>query len=406
MTTHALPIDAAHDASLRWPGAVFGAWPLALILVGAAGLAFTASEHAWHGYITAFAFWASISLGALFFVLVHHLAKAQWSVTVRRIAEAFLSPFPLLLLLCAPLIYSVATKSGHPFVWADPKVMAADRVLQAKAWWLDNGFFVVRQIAYFSIWTGMALFFRGHSRRQDEDGDLGHSRRMEFCSAPCMLLYAVTVTAASIDWLMSLDPHWFSTMFGVYFFSGALVANYSATALVALRLRGLGLARAVINLEHYHDLGKMMFAFVVFWAYIAFSQFMLIWYANLPEETVWYKHRWEHGWAGLSLFIVGGHFFLPFIILMSRHMKRFLPILGVMAVFILCVHYADLYFIVMPTAGHGENPAGFHPALADVAALVGVGGLWLATVCIALRRAPLVPLKDPRLPAALSYENL
>jgi hypothetical protein len=220
-------------------------------------------------------------------------------------------------------------------------------------------------------------------------------------SPVAIVFYAITVTFASFDWIMSLDPHWYSTVFGVYFFSGAFMASLAFLILVLLAFQGSGLLRHTVSTEHYHDLGKLLFGFVVFWAYIAFSQYMLIWYANIPEETVWYMHRMEHGWEIVTWVLVLGHFVLPFFLLLPRSTKRNRLTLLFAGLWLLAMHYVDLYWLVMPAFG-----SGFHPHLQDLMTLLGVSLVFLGGFALLTKRVALLPVRDPRLAESISFENI
>jgi hypothetical protein len=220
-------------------------------------------------------------------------------------------------------------------------------------------------------------------------------------SAPALAVFAVTLTGAAVDWVMSLDPHWYSTIFGVYFFAGCVLGNFAFLALLASALRNAGLLREFITIEHLHDLGKLLFGFTVFWAYIAFCQFFLIWYGNIPEETVWYIHRAEGSWKTASLVLGVGHFGLPFLYLIARKTKRRPALLVAGASWLLAMHFLDLYWLVMPIL-HAHGPA---PSLLDLTTFLGVGGLFVAVIGLRLRRHAMVPLRDPKLARSLSFEN-
>jgi hypothetical protein len=215
------------------------------------------------------------------------------------------------------------------------------------------------------------------------------------------------LTAQSIDWLKSLTPHWYSTMWGVYYFAGAMFAFYAFTALVLMGLQKAGLLKTAVTTEHFHDLGKFMFGHTVFWAYIGFSQFMLQWYANMPEETEWWMHRVEGGWKTVSYALPVIHFFLPFLYLVSRHVKRSRTGLAIAGFYFLAVHAIDLYWIVLPNVtegGHGGHPH-FAPSLVDVTAIVGVFGLFFAVFAFFLNKNKVICIGDPRLAESMAHEN-
>jgi len=238
---------------------------------------------------------------------------------------------------------------------------------------------------------------------QDAAADPRTTRLLQSVSAPALIVFAVTLTVASFDWIMSLDPHWYSTIFGVYVFSGCAVAIFALVPLLAIALEGRGgPLEGVVTAEHYHDLGKLLFGFVVFWAYIAFSQYMLVWYGNLPEETIWYAHRLEHGWEAVTVALALAHFVVPFFYLLLRRTKRNRALLAVACVWLLAAHGLDLYWLVMPAV----HPEGVAFSLLGPLAWLGVGGLFAAALGWLLRRPAAVPVGDPRLPESLSFENM
>ncbi|MFZ0428334.1 MAG: hypothetical protein WAO20_09470, partial [Acidobacteriota bacterium] len=249
---------------------------------------------------------------------------------------------------------------------------------------------------------GMAYWFRHRSLQQDAAGDPRITRRLQNFSAPAIVLFAVTVNYAAFDWIMSLAPHWYSTIFGVYFFAGMVKSSLSTVILILLFLLRRNRLSGVVNDEHFHDLGKLLFGFIVFWAYIAFSQFMLIWYGNLPEETIWFAQRWRDGWQYASVLLAAGHFAVPFFVLISRDAKRNHRVLASVAVWMLLMHYLDLYWLAVPSIDAGALQ--FH--LQDLLMLVGLGGLFLALLIHVSLGAALVPTRDPRLAESLSFENM
>lgn len=348
-------------------------------------------------YLTSYAWALSLALGALFFVILQHLTRAGWSVVVRRLAEGVAATLPYWAALALPVVAS----TGALYHWSHADAVAADRLLQAKSAYLNLPFFIVRLLVYFAVWVLLARFFVGRSRDQDESGDPAISLLLQRRAAPAMIGFALTLTFASFDLLMSLDPHWFSTIFGVYYFAGSIVGWVALLTVMALLLQRSGLLRHAITVEHYHDLGKLLFAFTVFWAYIAFSQFMLYWYAALPEETGWFVRRQTHGWGAVGLVLLFGHFLLPFLALLGRIPKRTPRLLGVAAAWMLLMHWVDLYWLVVPEASR-EHAV---PRLVDLTVAVAVAALGTAFVVRALRRHSLVPERDPRLEESLAFEN-
>jgi hypothetical protein len=367
-------------------------------LLAAAGMAFTAAglDRFARSWLVAFAYLLTITFGALFFVILQHLVRAGWSVVVRRVAEAMAMNMPLMAVFLLPILAFLP----RIYEWAVPGVTAHDPILRGKAAYLNPTFFTIRWVIFFLIWTLLARYFWGRSVRQDTSGDPGLTKSMERSAAPAVVLFAVSLNFASFDLLMSVNPHWTSTMFGVYTFSGGTVAFFAILAVVTALLQRTGRMRGVTD-EHWHDMGKLLFAFGFFWAYIAFSQYMLIWYARLPEETVWYAARQAGQWKHVILLLLFGHFLVPFFVLLPRFVKRNPRLLGPVAAWMLFMHYVDIYWLVMPTYSAGKVPA--HPI--DLACAVGMGGFWLAAAAWRLRRVSLVPERDPRLAESLAFEN-
>ena len=346
-------------------------------------------------YLVAYAFFLTLAFGALFFVMLQHLTGAAWSVTMRRMAENAMAAIPLGAVLFLPIAFGLPSL----YEWARPEAVAADPILQGKAAFLNPQFFLLRTALYFALWSLWALKLYRNSVRGTGLPACQSSQRW---SAPGMVMLTATVALASFDWLMSLDPHWYSTMFGVYIYSGAALAFIAALILILLGFRRAGVLRASVNYEHYHDLGKWLFALTAFWAYIAFSQYMLIWYANLPEETAWFRDRSVGTWRFVSLLLVVGHFLVPFFVLVSRAAKRNLILLGATAAWVIFMQYADLYWIVMP----GFSKKGLTPSWIDLAALAAVGGTFALAFWWRLNRHPIAPVGDIRFEKALEFTNV
>ncbi|MFH1845131.1 MAG: quinol:cytochrome C oxidoreductase [bacterium] len=358
-------------------------------------------RHWGFSYLVSFAFWLSISLGALFFVAIQHLTRASWSVVVRRIAEVMAANLPLLAVLAVPILLL----TGKLFPWAggDAHAGLSDHqdLLDHKAPYLNTTFFTIRWVAYFVIWSGLALYYWRKSLQQDRSGEPRLSITLESRSGPALVLFALTVTFASYDLLMSLDPVWFSTMFGPYYFAGGVVGFYAVLTLITFWLQGRGRLAKVIHIEHLHDYGKLLFAFVFFWAYLAFSQYMLIWYANIPEETGWIIRRQSEGWGWLALVLLFGHFLLPFAGLISRYAKRNRKLLLFWAAWIFVMHWADIYWLAMPEF----SPIGVPMHLMDLLCFVGLGGIYVAGLAWLAGGRSLVPTRDPRLADSIAFEN-
>jgi hypothetical protein len=348
-------------------------------------------------WLVSFLFFLSLALGGLFFVLIQYAAQGGWGIVLRRIGETVFVTIPVMAVLFLPVLLGL----HDLYEWSHEEAVATDALLQWKAPYLNVPFFLIRALLFFGIWSFIALRYYRGSRNQDATGDPAVSARLRKFAGPSIIVLALTQSFAAIDWIMSLTPHWYSTMFGVYFFAGSFLGFIALLSILAVAMRGAGLLDTAISIEHLHDVGKLLFGFTAFWAYIAFSQFFLMWYANLPEETIWYKVRMEGSWLTVSLFLMAGHFVAPFFYLMGRDVKRKGATLAIGAAWLLAMHFLDLYWQVMPTL----HPEGFRPSLLDLAALVAVGGCFVAAASWLMRRQALVPLRDPRLAESLAFEN-
>ncbi len=374
---------------------------VALLVASVVGWGIDAPQF-YFSYLVGWTFCLSVVIGAQFFVIIQHLTRASWSVVVRRIAEVLLWTFPLLALLSLPIFFGM----HDLFHWThhglyDPASPEYDPVLAGKAAYLNVPFFIIRVVLYFVAWTFVAYRLYTLSIRQDVDGDREIPARQRTVSAPGLALMAVTTAFASYDFLMSLDPHWFSTIFGVYFFGDSFLSSFAFIAFVAILLQRRGMLKHTITAEHYQDLGKFMFGFIVFWAYIAFSQYMLIWYGNLPEETIWYRHRLEHGWEAYSWMLLIGHFIIPFWVLISRGAKRIPAVLGFMCLWVLVMHWFDFFWIAMPV--HHAEHATMH--WLDFTCWLGLFGVVVGLFFYRLSRHSLVPEKDPYLATSIRFTN-
>lgn len=442
------------SASWRIPSShpFFHAWKASAVfgLVGgvASWVGFSSNpERFAFSYLFAFLCFLFIGLGAIFYVLILHLTSAGWAVTTRRTAEFFASGMPVLALLFLPIVpvmqhlypwyqhevqqqeFSLLSASradaqvpsGHPDpahaapAGHSPKAQEAhhdaahgpahaahEMVVKKKHAYLNKPFFLLRMLLYFCAWLFLSFRLVSLSVQQDESRNLANTVKLKRMAAPGIILLALTLTFASFDWIMSLEPAWYSTIFGVYLFASSAVAIFSVVIVTTLALRSRGFFGEAINVEHYHDLGKLLFGFIVFWAYIAFSQLLLIWYAGIPEEATFYHIRWDGGvWQRVSLFLLFGHFFFPFALILSRNIKRRLTILGFAAGWMLLVHVVEMYWFVMPN--YRVEPFQFH--WLDVACLLFVGGVYKAVVLRKMAHHSLIPIGDPRLDRSLHFEN-
>ena len=505
-------------------GIKFGALGLGLIcLAVAAVMSFFMDggeptlSHArfYHGYLVGIAWSMSICLGGLFFILIHSLIKAGWSVNVLRVPQALAATLPYIGILTIPLFIPVlghkggelypwavahvesaehgeATKEGEhaqaaalPQAFADAEPAAAghvaaehaatgaphkassgsdqviglqpsatpeeiaaekaagsginhagtdplisphapgeqataaytefDELTEAKAKWLNAPFFIVRVIAYFAVWTLIGWYFYSKSKKQDVNGDIETSQHLSLVAPISIIAFALTATFAAFDLIMSLDHHWFSTIFGVYVFAGGMIGMFATSIITYRFLQSKGLLLGSVSTEHFHDLGKYLFAFTFFWGYVGFSQFMLQWYANIPEETQWWLRRGvtsadtimnnqgaDSHFAGLSLVLLFGHFLLPFPYLISRHIKRSKEALLFGAAWMLLAHLVDMYWLIMPEYNNGQ----WALTLPIVAAIVGVISMFVFAFLHTLGGANLRPIGEPRADESLAFVNM
>lgn len=348
-------------------------------------------------YLTAFMFWFSIALGALFLTLLHHATNAKWSIVIRRFTENTMTGLPLMILFFIPVAFGI----HELYHWSHQDAVAHDALLQAKSGYLNQTFFLIRTAVYFLIWFLLCRTLYRTSLQQDQNPNPEQINKMRFISAPGLILFALTTTYASFDWVMSLDPHWYSTIFGLYIFAGSVVAILSFLTILVIFIHSKGLLKDTITEEHYHDLGKLLFGFVIFWAYMGFSQYFLQWYANIPEETIWYAHRWPGSWKIFSMIIIFGHFVVPFFLMMPRAAKRKTKPMLAMSIWLLLMHWVDLYWLIFPNF-HKETA---HLSWMDLTTLIGIGGIFIWFVWQKFEKYAVVPLNDPHLMTSIKFVN-
>ncbi len=379
--------------------------PAAAVGVVALGLSFGVAlirrdvGHFCGAYLVSYCYFLSLSLGALFFVSLQHVSRAGWSVVIRRLAELLAGNMPLMAILVLPILFGATTL----YEWTHGPTSASGHadLLAGKRDYLNLPFFLVRIAIYFAVWTWLGRTFLARSVEQDASSDVDVTLRLARFSGLAIVLYALTVTFAAFDLIMSLTPHWYSTILGVYYFAGCMVGFLAVLTLLAMGLQARGLLVRAITREHYHDLGKLLFGFVFFWGYIAFSQYMLIWYANIPEETAWYLVRQQGPWVWVSLALLFGHFVLPFLGLLPRRVKRRRPTLAFWAAWALVMHWVDLYWLIAPTHSPDRLPFG----VSEIGCFVGLSGLFVAGLARVSSGVALLPVRDPRLSESLEFEN-
>jgi len=424
-------------------------------------------------YLTGFACVLSLLVASLFFVMVNHLSNAGWSVLIRRIPETIIANAWVVILLSLPIVFTVVQGKGVLYYWAQPddKVLVhhydpynthaahddahghgdahgahassghgevvsgqpvqahanesqahadahpgdhhsseQDKVILGKRAYLNVPFFLIRWIVVFGLFAFLGWYFWSRSIQQDTNGDYKITQKLNLVAAPGLFLFGVATTVIAFDFFMSLEAHWFSTIFGVYYFAGSVLFNFCVMTLLLVWLQKTGRLTPSINTEHYHDLGKFTFGFVFFWSYIAFSQYMLYWYANMPETTFWFHMRGassqEHGanpWTPIAILILLGHFALPFAGLLSRHVKRNRKLLVGWAIWLCIMHWVDMVWVVMPSLSQGTR---LDIGLTEVGLSVALLSIFLAAFFYRLGKHSLVPVGDPRLNESLAHQNM
>ena len=394
MTGQALDFNPSTElrTSLRQSRARAGIIGLIGVLALAAG-AFTARDQFFRSYLWSYIFVLGITAGSLSWLMLQYLTGGAWGVVIRRPAEAAVRTFQLLALLFIP----IALGTSSLYSWTQPTTDATLLVKQAR--YLNVPFFLVRAAVFFAGWIFLSWFLNRWSAREDREGPVPANSRMAAISGPGLIFWAFSVTFMSIDWVMSLSPHWFSTMFGLLFVIGQGLSGMAFLVTVLVFLSNFRPMSEVLTPRHLHDLGKFLLATVMVWAYFAFSQFLIIWAGNLPEEIPWYVERLRGGWQYVALLLVFGHFALPFALLLSRDLKRNFKLLASIAVFILCMRVVDIYWMVTPDSSKGSLSVSW----LDLAGPLGLGGIWLAYFLIQLEKRPLMPLNEMELAEALEH---
>ena len=361
------------------------------------GWAFFNPQQFFRSYLGAYVFWIGFPLGSFALLMLHHLVGGRWGFLIQRLLESAVRTFPIMAILFVPLLFGLQ----HLYPWARPEVVAADSVLQQKSLYLNVPFFVARTGIYFAIWFSISHLLNKWSEEQDRTADSSLVPRLQRLGGPGLVLYGLTVTFSSIDWMMSLEPHWYSTIYGMIFIVSYGLAAMSFVICVASLLESENLLAPVATPDRFHDLGNLLLAFVMLWAYMNFSQFLLVWVENLREEIPWYLRRTGGGWEWFAVALIVFQFALPFLLLLSRTTKRRANVLSMVALWILFMHWVEMFWMVMPAF----YPAGFHFHVLDVFAPAAIGGIWLAAFLRYLKQHSLLPLHDSRLAAILEQEG-
>ncbi|NBC25977.1 MAG: hypothetical protein GVY08_03880 [Bacteroidetes bacterium] len=354
---------------------------------------FLNAEQFFYSYLTSFTFFTSFALAAMIMVMIHHITKSSWGTVLRRIPETLSSNFWIWGLLFIPILFGMSSL----YQWTNTEYVMDDPIMLGKVPYLNEPFFIIRQVIYFGVWGYLGYKLHKVSVEMDRTNDWGLTSLLRKVSAPGILIFSLTVAFASFDWLMSLDAHWFSTMFGVYFFAMSFQAFFPAMILITFWLHKKGLLKNTITKPHIYDLGAWFFGFTVFYAYIAFSQFLLIYYANIPEETLWFYHRLEGSWAIITYSLIICRFVIPFILLLNRDKKHSKTLLIVASTLIIVMHLIELHWIVMPVLHHH----GMALSWLDITTLLGLGGIFMGLFFGSLKKHSMVPVNDPTLAESL-----
>ncbi|HEV8139754.1 MAG TPA: hypothetical protein VGP81_08285 [Pyrinomonadaceae bacterium] len=345
--------------------------------------------HFFHGYLVGFVFWTGITVGSLALLMLQHLTGGAWGLVIRRVLEASTRTFPLMLLLFIPV--AIGLKYIYP--WTDAAVMNSTPALQKKTAFLNPSFFILRAFVYFAIWSALAMALNWWSLQQDRAASREVRKRMQMISGPGLVVTIICITFAAIDWVMSLDPSWYSTIYGLIFVAAWALSALAFTIVIMNWLSAREPMDAVVQPRHSHDWGNLTLALVMLWTYFAFSQYLLIWSGNLPEETTWYVARKHGGWGAIALAVVIFQFAFPFLMLLSRATKKNAQRLAMLAALILVMRIIDVIWLIEPTYSRGD----FVFNWMDYVAPIAIGGLWLGTFAWQLQKRPLLPINDPQL---------
>lgn len=348
-------------------------------------------------YLFAFLFWLGIALGSLGIEMIHHLTGGVWGFVIRRVLEAASMTLPLLGLLFIPIFFGMHAL----FIWTHPSAIAPISELRHKTPFLNVPWFIVRAVLYFIIWSVMAWLLRRWSLQQDRTGDPAITQRFQHACGPGLILYFLTMSIAAIDWIMSLEPRWYSTTFGLVVISGQGLAALAFATLSAISLTDHKALADLVKPKAFHDLGNLLLAFMLMWAYLAFTQYLIIWSGNLSDESTWYIHRGHGGWQTIGLALIVFHFLLPFVALLFGTLKKNYRTLAVLALYILAAHILDVFYLVLPTF----YTHSFHVHWLDVSCFLAIGGWWLTCFSWTMWGKSPVPLHDPRLEGVFNAEE-
>lgn len=344
--------------------------------------------------IVAFMFMAGISVGALILVALEHLSGAVWSTPTRRVGEFLAASIPFVALLGIPLLFNL----HGLFHWTHTDVVKSDAILQGKTPYLNTGFLIIRYIGIFAVLFLFYFIFTRNSRKQDVTKDQKLTQSNVRFSAGFMPVVAIGISFLAIDWMMSLEPHWYSTIFGIYYITATLLAGLAAVTFVVVSLNEKGYLHEKINQDHYYSFGALLFGITNFWAYIAFSQFMLIWYANIPEETIWFMMRWTGGWKYVTIAMIIIRFAIPYFGLLTAASKTDPKRLKIVSIIILLAHLFDMYWLIMPTYADSAVLSFY-----EIGFPLLIAGLLILVFVFQAKRHNMIPIGDPKLQRGLDF---
>jgi hypothetical protein len=348
-----------------------------------------------HAYLVGFIFWTGITLGSLALLMLQHLTSGQWGLVIRRVLEASTQTLPLMLILFVPIIFGL----NQIYPWTNKTFMHETAALQQKARFLNPSFFILRSVLYFAFWSLLAVLLNWLSLEQDRTGQKRIRKRFQMISGPGLGLLIISITFAAIDWVMSLEPEWMSTIFGLIFVAAWSLSALAFTIVMMSWLSKRAPMDRVAQPRHFHDWGNLLLALVMLWTYFAFSQYLIIWSGNLAEETTWYVARKHGGWGVIAIAIVILQFAFPFLTLLSRAAKKSSERLARLALLILIMRVLDVIWLIEPAFDRDH----FHLSWMDIVAPIGIGGLWIAAFAWRLQTRALVPINDPQLELALEH---
>ena len=377
---------------LRQFGMTVGVLGVVLAIIG---FFMSPVDRFYQAYLVAYTFWMGVILGSMALLMVQHLSGGVWGIVLRRPFEAAVRTLPFMTILFLPIVLGMHSL----YEWSHDGITDTDPIIAAKALYLNTPFFLARQVIYFAIWNLIGFLLTKWSQEHDRTGDPALLGKLSTLSGAGLCIYFLTVTFAMVDWTMSVNPHWFSTIWGMLYIGGQGLSAFAFGIVVLVMLARVAPLNRVLTSHHFHDLGKFLFAFLMLWAYLQFSQFLIIWSANIPEEIPHYLNRWENSWKYLSIFIVVGHFMVPYALLLSRDLKRNHGKLQIIATWILFARIADYWWHVAPELHHD----GLTISLLDVALPLVLGGIFISLFVAQLGGRSLLPVNDPALEKALHH---